>query len=90
MSILEIVMLLCFGAAWPFSIYKSWTSRRTAGKSVFFLFIVLVGYGAGILNKALNDFDGVIWLYALNATMVSADIVLYYRNKRLEQPGQAV
>lgn len=85
MSVFEIVMLLCFGAAWPFSLYKSWTARKTAGKSVFFLYIVLAGYAAGILNKAFYDWDAVVYLYALNAAMVSADVVLYYRNRRLER-----
>ena len=27
MSIFEVLMLLCFGAAWPFSIYKSYTLK---------------------------------------------------------------
>ncbi|MBN1518487.1 MAG: hypothetical protein JW923_00195 [Spirochaetales bacterium] len=85
MSVYEIIMLLCFGAAWPFSIYKSWTSRKTSGKSIFFLFIVLVGYAAGIVNKILYNYDAVVYLYGLNSLMVSADIVLYFRNRRLER-----
>jgi hypothetical protein len=80
MSIFEIIMLLCFGAAWPFSIYKSYTSRKNTGKSVIFLFIVLAGYTAGITHKILHSFDLVIYLYILNALMVIADIALYYRN----------
>jgi len=74
-------MLLCFGAAWPVSIYKSYTSRTTAGKSVIFLIIVLIGYIAGILHKIFNNFDLVIWLYIANAVMVSIDILLYVCNK---------
>lgn len=31
MSIFEVIMLICFGAAWPFSIYKSYTSTSTSG-----------------------------------------------------------
>lgn len=85
MSIFEIIMLLCFGAAWPFSIYKSWTSRRTGGKSVFFLLIILAGYAAGIANKIFYHFDGVIYLYCLNFLMVSADTALWFRNRRLER-----
>jgi len=81
MSSFEIIMLICFGAAWPVSIYKSYTSRTTAGKSVIFLIIVLIGYMAGILHKTLNDLDFVVWLYVLNATMVSVDILLYFRNR---------
>jgi len=46
MSIYEIIMLICFGAAWPFAIYKSYTSKSVLGKSALFLVIVLVGYGS--------------------------------------------
>lgn len=84
MSIFEIIMLICFGLAWPFSIYKSYKSRDTKGKSVAFLYIVVIGYIAGIIHKLLYSRDGVVFLYLLNSIMVSADIVLYYRNKRLQ------
>jgi hypothetical protein len=77
----EIGMLVCFGAAWPVSIAKSLRTRSVAGKSLPFLVIVLVGYGAGILHKALYQHDLVIYLYALNAAMVATDIVLYLRNR---------
>ncbi|MCE5186904.1 MAG: hypothetical protein LLF76_12340 [Planctomycetaceae bacterium] len=85
MHIFEAIMLLCFGAAWPFSIYKSWKSRSCAGKSVIFLYIVLIGYAAGITHKILNSRDWVIALYSLNALMVLADILLYYRNARISK-----
>jgi len=87
-SVFEILMLLCFGAAWPFSIHKSWTSRKTGGKSVFFLFVVLLGYAAGILNKLVYDPDAVVWLYGLNSLMVGADIALYFRNRTLERAAR--
>jgi hypothetical protein len=83
MSIFEAVMLLCFGAAWPVSIYKSWTSRVNGGKSVWFLFIILIGYVSGCLHKLLYSYNAIIWLYALNGVMVLADILLYWRNARL-------
>ncbi len=85
MSLFEIVMLVCFGAAWPFSIYKSYTSRRNNGKSVVFLFIILLGYMAGIAHKLLYSYDVVIFLYGLNGIMVSVDIVLFFRNRRLAE-----
>jgi len=74
-------MLVCFGAAWPVSIYKSLSTRAVAGKSLVFLVIVLAGYAAGILHKLLFHYDAVIFLYLLNAVMVSLDIVLYLRNR---------
>lgn len=80
-SWLELAMLLCFGAAWPFSIYKSYVSKTTAGKSLPFLIIVFVGYVAGTFHKLFFDYDYVIWFYVINALMVLADIVLYVRNR---------
>jgi len=82
LSIFEIIMLLCFGAAWPLSIYKSWKSKSVAGKSVMFLFVVLLGYCAGIIHKMLYSMDFVISLYIINGLMVGVDIMLYYRNKK--------
>ena len=84
MSIFEAMMLICFGAAWPSSIYKSYTSRTSRGKSIAFLIIVLAGYVAGILHKFFYNFDLVIYLYIINALMVLADIFLYFRNSRLD------
>lgn len=83
MSIFEIIMLLCFGLAWPFSIYRSWKSRQIAGKSIVFLFALLLGYISGILHKIFYSPDPVIFFYILNGTMVLIDISLYYRNKYL-------
>lgn len=85
-SLYEAVMLLCFGAAWPFSIVRSWRSRTSGGKSVVFLYIILVGYAAGILNKVTlgQSRDPVLWLYVLNTLMVATDAALYYRNRRLD------
>lgn len=89
MSIFEAIMLLCFGAAWPASIYKSYTSRSTKGKSVLFLAILCAGYVSGILNKVLYfPGDWLVWLYALNLCMISTDLLLYFRNRRLEKAGQ--
>jgi len=85
MSIFEIIMLICFGAAWPFSIYRSYTSRSIAGKSLFFLLVLLLGYASGILHKIFFSFDRVIFLYILNFIMVGIDTVLYYRNYRLNR-----
>lgn len=84
MSIFEVIMLLCFGAAWPFSIYKSYKSRSTKGKSIVFLVVLIIGYIAGILNKIFYNMDIVIYLYILNLIMVSIDALLWIRNRRIE------
>ncbi len=84
LSFFEMMMLLCFGAAWPINIYKSLTTKQTAGKSVMFLFVVMIGYVAGVIHKVLYSFDVVAYLYVLNLLMVAFDTVLYFRNKRLD------
>jgi len=85
MSMYEVIMLLCFGAAWPVSLYKSWKSRTNAGKSLWFLVSVLTGYVAGCLHKVTYDMDPVVALYALNGLLVGADLLLYWRNARLQR-----
>jgi len=85
LSIFEVIMLLCFGAAWPFSIYRSYKSRSTAGKSLIFSLLLLVGYISGVLHKILYSYDYVIILYIINSIMVTADILLYLRNRKYEK-----
>lgn len=84
MSIYEIIMLICFGAAWPFSIYKSLKSKSTKGKSSLFMLVLIIGYIFGILNKLLVRYDYVIYLYIINTIMVSIDLILFYKNRTLE------
>lgn len=85
MSPFEIVMLVCFGAAWPFSIHKSYVSRSSKGKSFPFLVIVIIGYISGIAHKIHYHPDGVMYLYAFNMLMVATDAALYIRNARIER-----
>jgi len=81
-------MLLCFGAAWPFSIIKSYKSRSVAGKSPYFLIVVIIGYISGIINKLLYSNDIIMYLYILNLLMVATDLVIYYRNVKLAKNSQ--
>lgn len=76
MSVFEAAMLLCFGASWPFAVYKTWKAKTNKGKSLIFLWLVLIGYGCGIVHKLIYSFDLVIAIYLLNAALVAADIVL--------------
>ena len=88
LSIFELIMLLTFGVSWPFSIYKSYTSKSTQGKSLVFLSLILVGYASGIVHKLLYSKDIVIYFYALNFIMVLIDMCLYFRNKKLMKENE--
>ncbi|MBP6963706.1 MAG: hypothetical protein KBC96_04790 [Armatimonadetes bacterium] len=85
MSPYEITMLVCFGASWPFSVHRTWKTKNVVGKSPIFLSLVIVGYAGGIFHKILYNPDPVVWLYALNAVMVAADLVLWFRYR--ERPA---
>lgn len=85
--VFEIIMLLCFGCAWPISIIKSARSKSTGGKSVIFSFVILTGYISGLINKlaVLHKFDIACPFYILNCVMVAIDAALWFRNRRLEK-----
>lgn len=75
-KIFEIVMLICFGAAWPMSIFKLLKTKNAGGKSLSFTGLLLLGYVAGILFEWEGARDYVIYLYLLNTCMVICDMML--------------
>ncbi len=84
-TVLESIMLICFGISWPVSVYKSWTSKSTKGKSLVFMFAIIVGYIAGIMGKIIGgQLNYVLALYIVNITFVSVDVALYFINRRRE------
>jgi len=79
-------MVISFGLSWPLSIIKSYRSRSTKGKSIFFLFFIFFGYICGVIAKITADnFTYVFYLYILNLLMVGTDIILYFRNLKLQK-----
>ena len=84
-GIFESLMLICFGISWPISVWKSYTSRSTKGKSVIFTSAIILGYLAGICGKiAGGNINYVLALYILNLCFVSVDFALYFINKKRE------
>ena len=92
-EILEIIMIVSFGASWPMNVVKSYKARTTKGKSLAFLLLIFLGYVAGIASKFANEaymasFSEkwyVLFFYFLNLVMVSIDLALYFRNKKLDR-----
>ena len=91
-ELLEIIMIVSFGASWPLNVIKSYKARTTKGKSIAFLLLIFFGYIAGITSKLVNEaymmeFSKkwyVLFFYVLNFLMVGADIVMYIRNLKLD------
>ena len=92
-EILEIIMVVSFGASWPLNVMKSYKARTTKGKSLPFLCLIFFGYIAGIASKLVNEaymaaFSEkwyVLFFYVLNIIMVGIDLVLYARNYKLDK-----
>lgn len=92
-ELLETVMIVSFGASWPMNVMKSYKARTARGKSLAFLCLILFGYVAGITAKLINpEYMGslatkwyVLFFYVLNFVMVFADLLLYFRNRRLDK-----
>jgi len=89
-KILEFTMLALFGVSWPFNLAKSIRSRSTKGKSLLFLILIDLGYVAGIVSKFFSK--SFVWktdwwvfaIYVVNFLFVSADLAMYFINKRRE------
>ena len=92
-EILEIVMIVSFGASWPLNLMKSYKARTTKGKCLSFLCLIFFGYIAGILSKFMNptymaafgEKWYVLFFYVLNLLMVGIDLILYFRNRALDK-----
>ena len=85
-QLFEAIMVICFGISWPFSIYNSVKSKTAKGKSLVFLVCIFVGYICGIISKFVSkNITYVLFFYILNAIMVFIDLVLYFKNKKLDK-----
>ena len=92
-EIMEVIMIVSFGASWPLNVLKSYKARTTKGKSLAFLLLIFFGYIAGIISKLINESYMasigqkwyVLFFYVLNLTMVGIDLLMYVRNKRLDK-----
>ena len=84
MSILEVLMIICFGVAWPINLYNSVKNRSTKGKNLLFMSFIVLAYIFGILNKLFISVDSAVYFYLLNEAMVVADFILYFVNRKKE------
>lgn len=96
-SIMETLMVICFGISWPLNIIKAWKSRTAQGTSILFYSFIFIGYIFALVGKfvlihlnAPNPwYETVHWyvmfFYILNILMVSTGIFIYIRNKILDR-----
>lgn len=90
-QVFEMMMLACFGLSWPFNIAKSLRSRTAKGKSVLFEIMIIIGYLFGVAGKLIDgNITYVLAFYALDILLVSTDLILTFRNRKLDREREKV
>lgn len=85
-SILETVMLVCFGFSWPLNVIKAYRAKTAKGASLPFILLIIAGYIAGISAKLITgQINYVLIAYILNLAIVSLNVVVYFRNVSLDK-----
>lgn len=85
-SILETVMLICFGFSWPLNVIKAYKAKTAKGTSLPFILLIITGYIAGISAKVITgQINYVLIAYIVNLAIVSLNIVIYFRNVSLDK-----
>lgn len=85
-SILETIMLVCFGFSWPLNVIKAYKSRTAKGTSLPFILLIITGYLAGISAKLITgQINYVLIAYLLNLAIVSLNVIVYFHNVSLDK-----
>ena len=85
-SILETVMLVCFGFSWPLNVMKAYKAKTAKGTSLPFVLLIITGYIAGISAKLISgQINYVLIAYILNLAIVYIYVIIYFRNVSLDK-----
>ena len=85
-SILETVMLVCFGFSWPLNVIKAYKAKTAKGTSLPFILLIITGYIAGISAKLITgQINYVLIAYIFNLAIVSLNVIVYFRNALLDK-----
>lgn len=84
-SVLETVMLVCFGFSWPMNVIKAFRVRSAKNMSLPFILLIILGYVAGISAKLMtHQISYVLIAYFINLAIVSLNLAVYFRNRRID------
>lgn len=89
-ELLEAVMLVSFGLSWPISVMKNIRARSAKSMSLGFTLLIIAGYVSGITAKIISGKTNyVLAVYIINLLIVSANVAIYIRNKKLDSLKEA-
>lgn len=87
-SVLEAIMLICFGLSWPINALKAWKARTARATSPAFLALITFGYVAGIAAKFVGgNVNWVLAVYLFNLAALVVNDLIYLRNRKLDAQG---
>lgn len=85
-SILEAIMLICFGLSWPLNVMKAYKARTAKGMSLPFILLIIFGYVAGITAKLVtHQINYVLVVYLFNLVIVLMNLAIYCRNAAFDK-----
>ena len=85
-NILETAMLVCFGLSWPINLIKNIKAKTAKAVSLKFLLLIIFGYLCGIAAKLVShQYNYVLAVYFLNLAIVTANLVVYFINRRIDR-----
>ncbi len=88
-ELLESTMLICFGLSWPMNLAKNIKAKSARNMSLQFILLIIIGYIAGISAKIYNHrFNYVLVVYLLNLVVVSANVIVYFINRRYDRQAK--
>lgn len=88
-ELLESTMLICFGLSWPMNLTKNIKAKSAKNMSLQFILLIIFGYVAGITAKIYTHrFNYVLVVYLLNLVVVSANVIVYFINRRYDRQTQ--
>ena len=76
-SLLETLMMICFGFSWPIILLKAYRARTAKATSLTFLLLIETGYVAGIAAKIIGGIiNYVLAVYILNFILVTLNAII--------------
>lgn len=74
-SIMETLMVVCFGLSWPLNIAKAWKARTAKGTSFLFYFFIWSGYVFAVIGKLCSIY---YFIHIAGTAQVWTDVVKWY------------
>ena len=85
-SVLETIMLICFGFSWPLNLIKTYKSKTSQSTSLAFILLIIAGYIAGITAKIVtHQISYELNAYLQNLAILLLNLMVKYNTKSFKK-----